>query len=86
MEFTCATEESGVIAFSITTTPPFAGQISVTDALPNGGRQQTLSFIAPSEYSSITITCVAVRLPDINETTAILMTQGKIKLSLHEYK
>ena len=78
VEFTCATEESGVTSFGITTTPPFAGQISIHVALPNGGRQQTLSFFAPSEHSSITITCVAIRIPDVNETTAILTIQGKI--------
>ena len=78
MEFTCATEESGVTSFGLTTTPPFADQFSISVALPNGGIQQVLSFVAPSEHTNITITCVAFRLPDVNETTAILMIQGKI--------
>ena len=78
VEFTCATEESGVTSFGITTTPPFADQTSISDALPKGGRQKTLSFIAPSEHKNITITCVAIRFPDVNETTAMLMIQGKI--------
>ena len=78
MEFTCATAESGVTSFGISTTPAFVDQISVPIALANGGRQQILSFFAPSGHSSITITCVAIRLPDVNETTAILMIQGKI--------
>ena len=78
VEFTCATEESGVTSFGMTTTPPFAGQIPTSAALPDGGRQQTLSFTAPSEHSIITITCVAIRSPDFIETTAILMIQGKI--------
>ena len=78
VEFTCVTEESGVTSFGITTIPPIIGQISVLDVLPSGGRQQTLSFIAPSEHNNITIVCSAIKSPDFNETTAILMIQGTI--------
>ena len=78
VEFTCATEESGVNSLILSTSPSFSGQISMpADTLPNGGRQQMLSFVAPSEYSSIVITCAAVRSPDVNETKATLMIQGK---------
>ena len=51
--------------------------------LPNGDRQLKLSFIAPSEYQMIIISCVATRvnnmgmLVNINHSTAVLMIQGK---------
>ena len=77
MELTCATEESGVTSFGISTTPELENGNSVRLNLPNGGRQHTLSFMALSEHSSITVVCIAIRLPDVNETTAIMMVQGK---------
>ena len=83
MEFTCATEESGVTSLVISTVPSVAHHESTSIDFPNGGRRQhILNFIAPSEHSSITILCTAVRIPDVNQTTAILMIQGKIGLSL----
>ena len=79
VEFMCATEERGVNALFLSTSPSFSGQISMpVGTLPNEGRKQILSFIAPSEHSSIVVTCAAVRGPDVNETKAILMIQGKI--------
>ena len=78
VEFICATEESGVSLLGISTTPIFAGQISMPVALPNGGRQEMLSFIAPSKHNNITIVCSAIRSHDFNLTTAILMIQGTI--------
>ena len=77
MELVCATEESGVTTFGLSTTPEIGQSNSVRLNLPNGGRKQTLNFMAPSEHSSIIVTCLAIRLPDVNETTAILMIQGK---------
>ena len=77
VELVCATEESGVTSFGISTTPELEHSNSVRLNLHNGGRQHTLSFIALSEHSSITVTCIAIRLPDVNETAAMLMIQGK---------
>ena len=77
VELVCATKESGVTTFGMTTTPELEHGNSVRLNLPNGGRQHTLSFIALSEHSNITVTCGAVRFPDVNETTAMLMIQGK---------
>ena len=77
VELTCATEESGVTSFGISTTPELKHSNSVRLNLPNGGRQHTLGFMALSEHSSIIVTCSAIRLPDVNETTAIMMVQGK---------
>ena len=51
--------------------------------LPNGDRQLTLSFIAPSEYHMLSISCIATRLNnmgmlvDFNQSIAVLMIQGK---------
>ena len=49
--------------------------------LPNGERQLTLSFIAPSEHQLITISCIATRINtmgvvEFNQSTAILTIQG----------
>ena len=78
VEFTCATEESGVTSFAIITIPSVPHHESISTDLPSGGRQHTLSFIVPFENSNITILCIAVRIPDVNQTTAILRIQGKI--------
>ena len=78
VEFTCATEESGVTSLVISIEPPVAHQESISTDLPNGGKQHQLSIIASSEHSIIIIRCTAVRIPDVNQTTAILMLQGKI--------
>ena len=82
IEFTCATEESGVNILVVTTEPSVPHHESISTDLPSGGKQHQLSIVAPSEHSYITIRCTAVRLPDVNHTTAILMIQGKIRLSL----
>ena len=56
--------------------------------LPNGDRQLTLSFIAPSEYQILTISCVATRLNnmgmvvDVNSSIAVLMIQGETAFKL----
>ena len=78
VEFTCATKESEVTSLVISTLPSVPHHESISSDLPNGGRQYTLSFIVPSEHSNITVICTAVRIPDVNQTTAILMSQGKI--------
>ena len=76
-EFTCATEEINVTTLVITTQPASVKHhLSKSDDLPNGGKQHTLSIVVPSEYSYIIIRCTAVRIPDVRETTAILMIQG----------
>ena len=80
MEFICATPETGLTVFTL------APGITLGNTMSNeanGDRQLTLSFIAPSEYQMITISCVATRvnnigmLVDINQSTAVLMIQGK---------
>ena len=79
--FTCATSETGLTSFTLT--PGMALGNTMEMMLPNGDRQLMLSFIAPSEYRMLTISCVATRvnnmgmLVDITTSTAVLMIQGE---------
>ena len=75
LEFTCATLETGLTAFSLTTLPHIDGSdIVVTH--PNGGTQHTLSFIAPVQHSTINIACIAVKGMVNDQGIAVLMIQG----------
>ena len=91
MDFTCATPETGLSAFAISTGDVALGNNTMRNdvVLPNGDRQLTLSFIAPSEHQLINIACTASRitamgnmLVDFNTSTALLMIQG---IRLHAY-
>ena len=79
--FTCATPETGLSSFTLTPGITLGNTMEMT--LPNGDRQLTLSFIAPSKYQMLTISCVATRLSnmgllvDFNSSTAVLMIQGE---------
>ena len=77
VEFTCASEESGV-TMGITTTPTVVGSVANQTDLPNGGNMFSLSFTAPQQHSSITVTCLAIRGSDIIQSTALLMIQGNM--------
>ena len=82
VEFTCATPETGLPFFTIETDVTLVNATNNDEILPNGDRQLTLSFIAPSEHQQINIACIAHRFnaPNplvINSSTAILMIQGK---------
>ena len=77
VEFTCATAESGV-TLAVTTTPTVDGAVANLTDLPSGGNLFSLSFTAPSQHSSITITCIAFRSPDVVQPTALLMIQGNV--------
>ena len=58
VEFTCAVPASGLTSFAISTTPTVGDSVIDGSDLPNGDRQVTLSFIAPSDQTSINIVCV----------------------------
>ena len=82
VEFTCATPENGLTAFVISSDVTLGNTMSNDVTLLNGGRQLTLSFIAPSEHQLINIACVATRINtmgmlEVNSSTAILMIQGR---------
>ena len=83
MEFTCATPETGLTVFTLAPGITLGYTMSNEVLLPNGDRQLMLSFIAPSEYQMIIISCFATRvnnmgmLVDINQSIAVLMIQGK---------
>ena len=76
VEFTCAAPASGLTSFAITTTPTVEGSVNDGSDLPNGDRQVTLSFIAPSDQTSINIVCVATTATGFNQSFAVLMIQG----------
>ena len=76
VEFTCAAPASGQTSFSISATPPVGGSGTDDNILPIGDRQVTLSFIAPSDQTSICIICVALKGTDLNHSSAVLMIQG----------
>ena len=82
MEFTCATPETGLLSFAMSTDVTLGNTMKNDVILPNGERQLTLSFIAPSEHQLINIACIATRLNsmsmfEVNSSTAILMIHGK---------
>ena len=76
VEFTCAVPASGLTSFAISTTPTVGDSVIDGSDLPNGDRQVTLSFIAPSDQTSINIVCVATTATDFNQSIAVLMIQG----------
>ena len=76
VEYICAVPASGLTTFSLSTTPPVGGSVTDDNILPNGDRQVTLSFIAPSDQNSISIVCVALKGIDLNQSSAVLMIQG----------
>ena len=80
VNFTCAAPASELTSFgiAITATPPVEGTDSDDNILPNGDRQVTVSFIAPSDQTSIIITCAASSTTGLNEHIAVLMIQGNI--------
>ena len=84
VELTCATEESGV-TLAITATPTVVGSVPNQIDLPNGGNLFSLSFTAPPQHSSITITCLAFRGSDIIQPTALLMIQGNTCMANIKY-
>ena len=85
VEFTCATPETELASFTITTDVPIVNNMSnISDViLPSGDRQLTLSFIAPSKHAMlITIACIATRVNtmgvvEVNTSISTLMIQGK---------
>ena len=77
VEFTCAAPASGLTSLGIIiTTPPVGSSVSDDNILPNGDRQVTLSFIAPSDQTSINIVCVAGTTDGFFSSSAVLMIQG----------
>ena len=77
VEFTCAVPASGLTSFGITATPPVGSCVVDDINLPNGDRQVTLSFIAPSDQNSVDIVCCVVAASTrFNQSFAVLTTQG----------
>ena len=76
VEFLCAAPASGLTSFAITITPEIGSSDTVDIILSNGDRQETLSFIAPSDQTSISIACVATTATAFNQSFAVMMIQG----------
>ena len=76
VEFTCATPETGLTAFSLTTSPHIDGSDRVVTH-PNEGTQHTLSFIAPVQDSTILVACFVVKGMVSDQGIAVLMIQGE---------
>ena len=83
MQITCASPETGLNFFSLTTTPHIDG--SDTDVThSNGGTQHTLSFTAPAYYSTVNILCIAVKGTVVDQSIAVLMIQGELSQRVYE--
>ena len=76
VQSTCASTETGLTFFSLTTTPLINGSDTVVTH-PNGGTQHTLSFIVPAQHSTIDILCIAVKGTVVDQRKSVLMIQGK---------
>ena len=76
VEISCATPETGLTVFSLTTTPHIDGSATVVTH-PNGGTQHMLSFIAPVQHSIINIACVVVKGTVSDQSIAVLIIQGE---------
>ena len=75
VEITCASSETGLDYFNLTTEPQVDGS-NITDTQPNGGTQHTLSFIAPAQ-NSIIVSCIVVKGSVVDQSIAVLMIQGE---------
>ena len=78
VQITCASTETGLNFFSLTTTPHIDGSDTVVTH-PNGGTQHTLmiSFIAPVQHSTIDILCIAVKGAVVDQSISALTIQGE---------
>ena len=80
VEFTCAAPASGLTSLGIIITTPPVGS-SDDNILPNGDRQVTLSFIAPSDQTSINIVCVAGTTDGFFSSSAVVLYKVPINFS-----
>ena len=83
VEFTCAAPASGLTFHGITTNPTVGGSVVGGSDLPHGDRLVTLSLIAPSDLTSISIVCFAATTTGFNQSLAVLMIQGNRTRSLY---
>ena len=78
VEFSCATPDSGV--FLNWQTKPLNVDIGyklLVFTPPEGGKLSLLSFTATAQHNNISIMCLAVKVPNSNQSTALLLVQGK---------
>ena len=82
VQITCASPETELTVFSLTTTPHIDGSDKVVTH-PNGGTQHTLSFIAPVQHNIINIACIVVKGKVSNQSIAVLIIQGESFLRVY---
>ena len=78
VQIICASPETGLDIFSLTTTTHIDGSDTVVTH-PNGGTQLTLmiSFIVPVQHSTIDILCIAVKGAVVDQSISVLTIQGE---------
>ena len=76
VQITCASPETGLNFFRLTTSPLINGSDTVI-TYPNGGTQHTLSFIAPVKHSTIDILCITVKGTVVEQSISVLTIQGE---------
>ena len=82
--FSCATQNSGVFLSWQTIPPNIDVGTPVVSTPPEGGKLSVLSFTATAQHNNLSIICNAVKVPSSNQSTALLLVQGKlIQLNCH---
>ena len=77
VEFSCATPDTGV-NFSWKTIPHVVTTTINNTLLPDGGKLSSLSFNATAQHNNTLIKCLAIKVPNVNQSTAaLLLVQGK---------
>ena len=76
VEFSCATPDSEAY-LSWDTMPDVGTTTEMVTSLPGGGELSVLSFTAAAQHNNTEIKCIAVDLPRVNRSTALLLVQGK---------
>ena len=77
VEFSCATPDSGVNLGWITVPPNVDVGTPVVSTPPGGGKLSVVSFTATAQQNNLYVICLAVKIPNSNHTTALLLVQGK---------
>ena len=76
VEFSCATPDTGVnLAWN--TIPHVVTATINNTVLPGGGTLSALSFTARAQHNNTLITCLAIKVPNADQSTALLLVQGK---------
>ena len=78
--FSCAIRDSGVFVSWHTVPPNIDIGTPVVSTPPGGGKLSVLSFTATAQHNNLSLICNAVKVPSSNQSTALLLVQGKLIL------